>query len=346
MSDRLAAWVQQWRAPARPTPVVPSSRVQLPVARNLILVNQPGWQATTDWQAIAEHVRDFDPRIETFVVNATMPNSYTRRKAADRPTLVCSPAPLTKFAPARGRVYQGRVIPKLEQLRLLSLAGVPAPRTTVLRPETRLDPAEWGEFVIVKPTDLASSSHGNGIQLMRTSRVRYTSPRDYPADHPGRRGPMVVQRFVNTGNYVSLFRVLTLFGEPLYSAWFHSREPRVPLDASDEDIERGVIATQGLTARETDFIAPEGVLAMARRADAAIPDVPLKGCDIVREEATGALYVLEVNPGGNTWHFSSGILAEQRARRGPEHEQRRMRQFDAFRAAARALVARTNAEAE
>jgi hypothetical protein len=316
------------------------------VARNLILVNQPGWQAAADWHAIADHVRDFDPRIETFVVNGMMPNSYTRRRAAGRPSLVCSPAPLTRFVPARGRVYQGRVIPKIEQLRLLSLSGVPVPRTTVLRPETRLDPQDWGEFVILKPTDLASSSHGNGIQLMRTNRVRYARPQDYPADHPGRRGPMVVQQFVNTGEYVSLFRVLMLLGEPLYSACFRSTEPRVSLDAPDQDIEGTQIATQALTSRETEFIAPDGLLALARRADAAIPDVPLKGCDIIRNEATGALYVLEVNPGGNTWHFSSQLTAERRAQRGPEHQRRRMRQFDAFRAAARALVARTNAEAE
>lgn len=347
MSEQRAAMAREWRTPARfHVAPVAHSQPRLGVQRNLILVNQPGWQAAGDWHKIAAHVRDFEPRIEVFVVNGNLPNSYTRRRAAGRPTFVCSPSPLKGFTPARGRVYQGRVIPKLDQLRLLARAGVPVPRTAVLTPELQLDPADWGEFVIVKPTDILTSSHGTGIQLMRTSRVRYIPPSGYPEGHPGQRGPMVVQQYVNTGKYVSLFRVLTFLGEPLYSVRFQGTEPRVALDAPDDVIESSVIATQALTGREGDFVTSDDVLAIARRAHAAIPEVPLKGCDIIREEATGALYVLEVNPGGNTWHFSSVINASRRAERGPEHERRRMWQFDAFRVAARALVAKTNAEAE
>ena len=87
------------------------------------------------------------------------------------------------------------------------------------------------------------------------------------------------------------------------------------------------------------------MLAIARLAHAAIPEVPLKGCDIIRDAGSGRLYVLEVNPGGNTWHFSSRFLAGIRARNGPDFEAQRIRQFEAFRTAARVLAERID-EAE
>jgi hypothetical protein len=317
------------------------------VERHLVLAWRSGWQSSDDWHTIARHVRDIDPRIEPFVVNGGMPNSYSRRKAAKRPTFVFSSGPLDGFRPLRGRVYQGRQIPKLDQLTRLAAAGVPVPRTAMLTPDLRLDPTAWGKFVIVKPTDLYTSSHGQGIQLMRTERVRFIPPEDYPPDHPGRNGPMIVQQFIDTGEHITLYRVLTLFGEPLYSTCMRGTEVRLDYaSASDAEIENAVVATQATTSRKSDFVRQEDVLALARAAHDAIPEVPQKGCDIIRDAATNALYVLEVNPGGNTWHFSSRFLAEARARRPAEHEHRRVRQFDAFRTAARVLVDKTNAEAE
>ncbi len=320
-------------------------RAPLRFERNLILGHTIGWQSAEDWHAIARHVRDIDPRIETFIARTDLPNSATRRMAASRPTLVVSPGPLSRFRPSRGSIYQGRAIPKLEQLRFLAAAGVNIPRTRVLTADLRLDPAEWGDFVIVKPTDLATSSYGRGIQLMRTGRVRYIAPHDYPADHPGRRGPMVVQQFIDSGDRISYYRVLTFFGEPLYAQLSWGTEQRIDLAASDEAIESSVIATQPLEKNKA-FVDDRDVIALARAAHAAMPDVPLKGCDIIREARTGTLYVLEVNPGGNTWHFSSSYLARNRAANGPEFEKQRRDQFDALRTAARTLVQRTNAEAK
>jgi hypothetical protein len=78
---------------------------------------------------------------------------------------------------------------------------------------------------------------------------------------------------------------------------------------------------------------------------AAVPEIPLKGCDFLREASTGKLYLIELNAGGNTWHFSSAYGAKLRAQLGPEFERRRRTQFDALRTTARVLVQKTNAEA-
>jgi hypothetical protein len=312
--------------------------------RNLVLAYRPGWQSLSDLGEIKRHVADIEPTIEVFILPATLPNSVSRKQIAMRPTLVVSPGPLVGFDPPRGLVYQGRPVAKLQQLKRLVAVGVRVPRTAVLGPDTRLDPAVWGAFVVIKPADLATASYGAGIRLSRTERVRYRPPAEFPAGSPGRRAPMLVQQFIDSGEYVEVYRVLTLFGEPLYCQRMVSRQPRVALDADDATIESAIIASQALDEVET-FVSPADVLGVARSAHAALPDVPLKGCDITRDAKSGLLYVLEVNPGGNTWHFSSAFLAEIRKANGPAFELERRQQFDAMRTAARVLVAKTLQEA-
>jgi hypothetical protein len=306
-------------------------------SRHLVLAYRPRWQSLDDLQTIAGHIKEIDPSIRTFILPGTEPNSVSRRAAAVRPSLIVSPGPLTGFRPIRGKVYQGSPIAKLVQLDRLASAGVAAPRTEVLTPELRLDPAGWGDFVVLKPSDMGSSSRGRGIQLVATRRVRYLAQAEYPEDHPGRRAPMLVQQFIDTGERLTLYRVLTLLGEPLYCQFMRSRDPRVDLSAPDDVIEAAVIANQRVEEDEF-FVNEPDVLAVARAAHAAMPEIPLKGCDIIREAASGRLYVLEVNPGGNTWHFSSRFLADIRDRNGPDFEMQRLRQFDAFRTAARVLA--------
>src|SRR5262249_9933463 len=96
---------------------------------HLVMVRQPGWQSAEEWQGIAAHVREMEPRIAPFVVRCDLPHSVARRAAAKRPSLVFSPGRLTVFHPLRGRLYQENIISKLQQLRRLAAAGVPVPRT-------------------------------------------------------------------------------------------------------------------------------------------------------------------------------------------------------------------------
>lgn len=318
-----------------------------PITRHLVLVNQPGWQSVDDLFQIARKVRWLDPSIAVFVVTAEVNDILASEKAAERPSLVVSFGPLGNFAPRRGKVYAGHQIAKLEQLRRLATAGVPVPRTAYLTAQTPLDPLLWGEFVILKPSDIATSSHGLGFQLMRTSRVRYRPPEDYPEGHPARRGPMIVQQFVDTGEHVESFRVLLLFGEPLYCSRSVGRPNRVSLDAPDEVLESAMVYIQGLSIEDRlrNYVFDADVIMTARRAAGAVPDVPLVGCDVIRDHRNGRVYVLELNPGGNTWHFSSQYFAASRAAEG-ELSNMRLKQFDAMNLAAHVLVQRTRAEAE
>jgi hypothetical protein len=298
--------------------------------RHLLLVRQPGWQDVEDWLTIARRVRMTDPSIAVFVVDSSVLAEDLIEAAATKPTLVVSPGPLGVTQPRRGRVLRGRPIAKLQQLHMLATAKVPVPRTALLRPETQLDAATWGQWVVEKPADLTQSSQGKGFRLLQPGEVRYRPQDDFPAGHPGRLAPMLIQRFIDTGSPISSWRVLMFLGRPLYSQLMVGPPPN-PDDPPQ-------VAMQALSGGTRRFAYDADIIAAATAAAGAFVDVPLLGVDVLREAGTGRVYVLEVNPGGNTWHFSSDHLKVERAENGPDFERQRREQLDAFGTAAHALA--------
>lgn len=326
-------------------PTSPSMRQAGAIDRHLVIVHRRGWQSPDDWREIATRVRRFDPGIAVFLVSSDDADSPLALPASKLPTLVFSASPLGQFKPLRGKVYQGQLIHKATQLKRLSDAGLPVPPTAILSPQFVSDPAILGPLVVLKPTDIVSSSQSQAIQLMRTEKVRYVPPESYPEGHPGRRGPMLVQKFIDTGPRMQGYRVLTLFGEPLLCETSELAADRVPLAAEGGVLEHFAIQGAPLP-RNRQFIYRADVVHLARRVHKAMPEVALKEVDIIREAGTGRLFVLEVNPGGNTWHFSSDVLAARRGREAPDQRERRLKQLDAFGTAALVLARVTRAEAQ
>jgi len=312
--------------------------------RNLVLVHTDGYQDVADFQEIAKYVQELAPDIEVFIASNDIPSSTTRRRAARRPTLVFSPGNLLEFRPIRGKIYAGRAIPKLEQLSRFKAAGLPVPAFAEISPDVVLPPQTFGPLVVVKP-GFSAASHGQHMTLTRRDAVRFQSRESYPSDHPGRYGPMFAQRFIDTGPFINHHRVLTLFGVPLLAFRTTSQAERPPLDSNED-----VLANISMKARRRDgpiareFTSNADVLELARRTYSALPEIALQGVDIIREEKTEKLYVLEANPGGNTWIFSKGdMTARLKATLGTE---RLTDQFDAFETAAKVLIERTRAEAK
>lgn len=317
--------------------------------RNLILVHTEGCQELADFLSIRDAVAESSPDIEVFIANNESPCSVTRKQAARRPTLVFSPVSLKTFRPARGKIYEGRSMSKIRQVERLAKAGLPVPRTTVLEPETKLDPAEWGEYVVLKPSLPAYQSNGQGISLMCTEDVRFSPPDTYPPDHPGRHSPMVVQSYIHTGSAISNIRVLTLFGEPLYALQTRSKIETVDLAPQMVRTQNPIVAHQSIASGQkgVKLVDDEEVLGLARACFAACPEAALQACDILRDSRTGQLYILEFNPGGNTWHFSSSRTqrVNEALGRGERLAAARKSQFNAFQTAARVLVERARLEA-
>jgi hypothetical protein len=314
------------------------------VERHLILVHTVGHQDVRDFDEIARKVRQLAPDIEVFVVSNYIPSSVTRRRAEKRPTLVFSPGVLIDFRPARGKIYAGTAIPKLEQLARFKGGGVPVPPTAEIVPDVILPETDFGSHVIVKP-GFSLASHGHDMTLTRREAVRFRPRNSYPEGHPGRNAPMLAQRFVDTGPFVNHHRVLTLFGAPLLAFNTMATTARASLDSPDD-----VLAKIAVKARRRDgpikraLTRDPDIIELARRAALALPEIPLQGIDIIREAETGKLYALEANPGGNTWIFSKGDMSARLTEAlGVEHLSH---PFDAFTTAAKVLIERTRAEAQ
>jgi hypothetical protein len=310
--------------------------------RTLILVNHPGRQARQDFEEIRAKIDALAADIDVKIVDTNQVADTIDAKVWQRPCLVVSFGALKTFRPKRGLIYCCKPIPKLEQLTKLANAEVPVPLSARFIFGRKLDQRFWGPLVVLKPTARGFMSRG-AVFLMRTERTAEIAESIFPIGHPAR-GDVLVQQFVDTGQWPSYYRVLTFFGEPLYCRKGYAPKRRPPLDAPDAVLLKAQIASNAETdtRRKGRAANDPDVLELARRAYAAIPAVPLQGVDIIREETTGRLFVLEINPGGNTWHFSSRYIA----RRGsPTTRGERIGQFGAWDVAARTLIKRVREEA-
>lgn len=309
--------------------------------RHLVLVNRPGWQAMEDFEAIKARIESQAPDIEVFIVTTEARHSVQRKKAARRPSLIVSPSPLGEFKPERGRILRGRTIAKDVQLKRLEALGIPVPMWSILTPDTKLDPALWGPVVLLKPLSTSWGSHGLGMSLVPTEKLRYRPPEDFPLNHPGRHTPFIVQRFIDTGSYARCYRVNTLLGLPLYSTSIELPEPRTDLASLREEDTNAPIASNSTAfgERRRAYVDDREILDLARRCHDAYPGVPVKGIDILRDIHSGKLFVLELNPSSDTWHISSDYLAPLRT--GENTREKMIAQFGAWDVAAGGLIEHT-----
>lgn len=308
---------------------------------NLVLVHWPERQSLDDFREIARLIRGRAPDIGVLVAEGKERSLPIVIKAALRPTMVVSMMPRKRFRVLHGRIFEGNDLPKSEQYRRYRAAGIPVPDWHVIEPGTTLDPAEWGEYVIVKP-DLARKSAG--IVIKKTTRVRWQPPESFEEGHPGRRSPMVAQKFVYTGRWPRHFRVTTLFGRTLYAFRCEADHGFRPLESrfgfkGANGVGGAPVVSNKKNSHYRLIDDPE-ILALGERAHAAFPEIPLLGHDIVRDAETGELSLLESNTRGDVWLMSSGTgKSLQQANRFDLYAQ-----FGALEVAAEALVAKVRAE--
>lgn len=307
-------------------------------AFNLILVHSKGWQDVADFEAIQQRVEARAQDIRTFICSNESRSHSVRKAAATLPTLVFSPIRLLWFRPDRGKIYQGAAMSKLEEMRILREAALPVPHYTELMPDSKLSKSDFGSLTLLKPS-FAHSSFGRGLELNRTENVVFRAPSDFPPEHPGSRAPMIAQRFIDCG-YAMSCRVLTFFGAPVFT---YLRRSTVPLDLASSN---GPFEDREfLPMRPNMEIAvprDPDILHLAKRAYQAMPERALQACDILRDK-DGKLYILEVNPGGGTWMFSSPEADGYKFRLGVSDL---AAEFDAFDVIAEKLIERTRLEAE
>lgn len=272
---------------------------------NLILVHQEAKQDRADYDAIRERMSERAPDIAVYVVDTKAPALEDAHFDAAEPTLTVSPMPIKRFAPPRGTVCQGFEFPKGEQYTRLADIGVAVPQWARITPGAAFDPRDWGPYVVVKPE---LGRKGAEIFILKTGRVRYRPPESYPEDHPVRKAPRLVQRFVYTGRWPVNYRVVTLFGAALLCWRCEASHAHVPLESRWDFKARGGITVVSNKRDSRYTLADDAdVIALACAAHRAFPDQPLLGTDIVRDADTGELWVIECNPRGDAWLISSAM---------------------------------------
>lgn len=310
---------------------------------NLVLVHTPPLQARSDFEVVRAAISERAPDIEVFIADNRRISPVTVRQAAERPAVVFSPVGLRRFRPRRGKVFAGiEGTTKTAEAKQLVAAGVRTPDWVVLQPDTRLDPETWGPFTVVKPD---SGRQGKGVRLWRTRDVRWVDPMSWPGDDRRYGRPLVAQRFVDTGPLTTNYRVMTVFGRVVFAISSRMTAARPfdldgDLDGNDDGAFDHPIAATG-EGRVIVLCDQADVLDFAREAAGAFPEVGALGIDIVREQATGLLYALEVNQRGGVWHLSSRYWANNRQRFGLDL----YAQFGAIAIIAKALIDVTRREA-
>jgi hypothetical protein len=306
----------------------------------LIVVHRPGPEYEADFREICAKVEALDPQIAAYPTDA-LSQAPISDGEWQKPTLVVSLLEAWSFRVMRGTVLCNYEIDKLVQTQILRKAGLPTPPDMPFSPGMRLDPILFGEFVLLKPMNLRMTSKGVGIQVMRRTKLEKLRPFDLPLDHPLRRDRRgyIVQKLVNTGEFPTSYRVTTFLGELIYALRYQSLVPSPDLASPDSIIEAGNFSQKG--ERRMELFENTELFSLARKVAGAFEMVPLLGIDFVRDSKSSQPYVLEVNAGGNTWHFASRMWAKRR-RQSPELIQSMKEQFSVYDAAARGLVAKTH----
>lgn len=273
--------------------------------RTLIIIHR-GPDYERDFDEIAAKIHALDRGITVYHLPAghrtELPESAWRH-----PSLCVALVSRFRVPIRRGPVLRNQKIGKLAQQEIFRRHGIPTPPSLPFRFGMTLDPILFGDFAVLKPLNLTLTSHGDGVMLFRRRRLEALRPAVLPAEHPllSMQSAFQVQKYIHTGADIRWNRVSTLFSRPLWAIHSRSREVNLDLGAPDEVIERVAITNVGGGLRFHEFSAQPDVLALAAAVHDAMPEIPLLGVDILREERSGRLYVLEANPGGNTWHFSS-----------------------------------------
>jgi hypothetical protein len=308
--------------------------------RNIIIIHR-GPEYQRDFDEIGAKVNALDRSITVYHLPNTL-KAELPETAWHHPTVTVSLAPDFRLPVRRGPVLRNHPIEKLAQQDIFRKNAIPTPPALAFEPGMKFDPLLFGDFLMLKPIDLGLTSSGEGIFVFRRKRLENLRLSDLPASHP-LRGPdrFIVQKFIPTGEFPFNFRATTFLGEVLNVERYTSTTRCPPLTADD-----GLIEAADYSTKNTRRYAVEKdseVEVLARRTAACFPSIPLLGIDILRDVA-GQLHVIEVNAGGNTWHYSSKAYNTHRWQ-NPKYYKGMREQFGAFDVAARRLVDIARAQA-
>ena len=212
------------------------------------------------------------------------------------------------------------------------------PLSLKLIPDLTLDPAHWGRYAVIKPL---GGWQGRDIYLVQTEKV---AARYAELTQNGTRDMLIQPYIEHTENgYPTEYRVMTVFGNVVYSArnsWAMPRKATLEEIANDQ---KGIIASNSRHFDRARTVWNDAeIIALGEKAHAAFPEIPVLGVDVLRDAETKRLFVMEVNPKGDTWHLSSYLKTDPFTE---QHRRDLYAQFDALDRVSQLLIEKTRAEA-
>lgn len=243
--------------------------------------------------------------------------------------------------PVRGHTLCVKDLGKWEEYKNFVAAGIPIPKAKPYTIGDTVDPAEWGNYVVLKPVH---SSHAIGNMLVPTNWLGQIELNRISPTHPLASSTYLLQQFVDTGLNATSYRVLSFLGTALACiSWRRTRTTKYP-DTLDEIFSNESFTSNFKQAknifeeREFKIANDEEVLEFSKHVFNVHPNLPLQGIDIIREKSSGKLFVLENNSGGNVWTFSRQDSPTLKA----IGRKALLSQFMAWDRVAEILVAKTN----
>lgn len=306
---------------------------------NLLIIHTTGAEALSDWTTVQEKIAKLAPDIDVRIVNNSAIRFIPRAWLVSRPLLVLAPYVLRRPWLRGGKLHTGMDYDKFVQLQRLAAAGLPVPPTKRLSEFSPAAVNDWGKFVIVKPI---KARLGQGVRLLPASDLAKFAE----TIAPSQRHEVLVQPYIDHADMAGRpfdFRVFTFFGRLIYSSrnsWPVARAPLEQIAASD----RGLIASNSTAPgrRTRTLTGDRDVIELGLAAARAFPELPVTAVDIIRDRNSRKLFILEVNPRGESWHLSSDFAIE---RFDPAHRAALYTQNDALDVVADALIEKTRSEA-
>lgn len=274
--------------------------------------------------------------VHLHAIDMDEPDRSKLRDIVSAPCVIFSQSGLP-VRPPRGRFFNPKPLPKMRQAELFWKHGIPHPHAAIYRPDRKYSEDDFGPTVIVKPIQ---GSHGHGIFAMETRLIEEYRENLIERTNSSK-FPLMIQRYIDTGDHIVHYRVLLLFGAVMFALKRSSIEKRPTQDFA-EFMTDEFIQSHGVK-KNTEFCREPDVIELAQRVANTISEAPIIGIDLVREAQTGEVYVIEANI-GNTWQFSSESGEGFRSDVGGRDVL--VKEFDSWNVAARRLseIARLYAE--
>lgn len=307
------------------------------IKKAVIVVHRP--ESARDFLEIKRRVHKLDPSIGVSMVPDYVTSKMVPPEFLQVPLLVVylvNPPPTNFTKAAKVAV---RATGKIEEYECFLSRGLPCLPIQRFEWGMELDPDVYGDWVVLKPESIQST--GRDVNLVPTLLVPKVRIEDFPEDHLIRKDSYLIQRFVKSGEHPDHYRVMVFLDEILYSKRSISNISYPPTTANLSEFLSTTVASNS-SDRVVDYYKDDEVNELALRVARSFPENPLFGIDILREEGTGRLYVLEVNLGGNVWHFSSKLSVDRRGHLTAAQRKAFLEQYNAWDRAAEALIRKTH----